>query len=170
MDLASLCTREVVGIDAQASLREAAALMCEEHVGALVVMTADEPTQVVGLVTDRDLAIDGLGRPGGPDSLKVGHLAKSPPLAIPGSAGVAEAVAAMEKAGVRRLLVVDPDGGVVGIVSADDLLFAVTGELETLSRALRGNIEREKSTRGVVRGAAPARPVFFPSFGTVAAG
>lgn len=41
MDLTSLCTREVVGINAQASLREAAALMCDEHVGALVVVTGE---------------------------------------------------------------------------------------------------------------------------------
>ena len=61
-NVASLCQREVVGIDAEASLRQAATLMSEEHVGALVVMTRDQPPQVVGLVTDRDLAIDGLGR------------------------------------------------------------------------------------------------------------
>jgi predicted transcriptional regulator len=40
MDLTNLCTREVVGIDAQASLRDAAALMCDEHVGSLVVLRA----------------------------------------------------------------------------------------------------------------------------------
>jgi CBS domain-containing protein len=40
--LTNLCTREVVGIDAQASLRDAAALMGDEHVGALVVVTGDE--------------------------------------------------------------------------------------------------------------------------------
>lgn len=168
MDLASLCPREVVGIDAEASLRQAAALMCEEHVGALVVMSGGDPPQVVGLVTDRDLAIEGLGRPGDPDDLKVGHLAKSPPLAVPGAAGVGEAIAAMEKAAVRRLLVVDPDGGVIGIVSSDDLLRAVAGELGMLARALGDNIEREKGTRGVVRAAAPARPVLFPAFGTLA--
>ena len=170
MNLASLCTREVVGIDAQSSLRQAAALMCEEHVGALVVMTGDDPPKVVGLVTDRDLALEGLGRAGDPGDLKVGHLAKSPPLAVPATADVAEAIEAMEKAGVRRLLVVDPDnGGVVGIVSSDDLLCAVAGELETLSRALRATIEREKSSRGVVGGPAASRPVLFPAYGAVAA-
>lgn len=166
-NVASLCQREVVGIDAEASLRQAATLMSEEHVGALVVMTRDQPPQVVGLVTDRDLALDGLGRAGNPADLKVGHLAKSPPLAIPGTASLGEAVKAMEQGGVRRLLVVDDDGGVIGIVSMDDLLAAVAEELEGLVRALRSNIEREQSRRKVA-GAAPAvRPV-FPSFGTAA--
>ena len=62
MDLTTICTREVVGIDAQSSLRDAAALMCSEHVGALVVVTCDEPPQVVGVVTDRDLTLEVLGR------------------------------------------------------------------------------------------------------------
>ena len=167
MELSTLCKREVVGIAAGASLRQAAGLMSEEHVGALVVMTGDEPPQVVGIVTDRDLALDGLGRGGNAADLQVGHLAKAPPLAMPASASVAEAAAAMEKAGVRRLLVVDPDGGVVGLVSTDDLLCAVSEELESLTRALRQNIEREKAQRKVVGTPAPVRAV-FPSFGTAA--
>lgn len=165
-NIASLCKREVVGIDAEATLRQAVTLMCEEHIGALVVMTADDPPRVVGVVTDRDLAIDALGRPGNPEDLRIGHLVKSAPLAIPGTASVHEAVKAMEQGAVRRLLVVDPDGGVVGIVSADDLLCAISEELEGLARALRSNIQKEKSERKVM--AAPAvRPV-FPSFGTAA--
>src|SRR5574340_1419724 len=99
MDLGTLCNREVVGIDAQATLRDAATLMCEEHVGALVVTTGDDPPKVVGLVTDRDLALDVLGRPGNPADLKIGHLAKSPPMAVPSTASVQEAVECMERGG-----------------------------------------------------------------------
>lgn len=166
-NITALCTREVVGIDAGASLRDAATLMCEEHVGALVVMTGTEPPKVVGIVTDRDLALEVLGRTGDPDDLKVGHLAKSPPLAVPSAASVREAVEAMAQAGVRRLLVVDDDGGVVGLVSADDLLCAVSEELEGLARALRSNIKHEKSQRKVMAVSRGARPV-FPIFGTAA--
>lgn len=166
MDLTSLCTREVVGIDAQSSLQEAAALMCDEHVGALVVVTGDDPPQVVGLVTDRDLALEVLGRGQG-DDIRIGHLAKSPPKAVRSSFTIREAIMAMEEGAVRRLLVVDDDGGVVGLVSSDDLLAALSNEFETLVRALRGGIEREKSERAVVSVPTRTRPV-FPSFGTVA--
>lgn len=166
-NIASLCNREVVGIDAGASLHDAATLMCEEHVGALVVMTDDEPPKVVGIVTDRDLALEALGRSGDASDLQVGHLAKSPPLAVPATASVREAVAAMEQGGVRRLLVVEEDGGVVGLVSADDLLCAVSAELESLSRALRTNISREKTQRKVISAPGGVRPI-FPAFGTAA--
>lgn len=164
MNITSLCNRPVVGIPAQASLRDAAALMCEEHVGALVVVTTDEPPQVVGIVTDRDLAIETLGGDK-VSGLCVGDLAKSPPLAVASSASLQEAVAAMEKGSVRRLLVVDEDGGVVGLVAAEDLMAAIAEELASLVRALRGGIEREKDVRKVMAKPAGVRPV-FPAFGT----
>jgi CBS domain-containing protein len=167
MNIASLCTRDVVGILADASLHEAAARMCEEHVGALVVVTGAEPPQVVGLLTDRDLALEGLGRTGTSDDLRAGHLAKSPPIAVLATASLQEAVAAMEKAGVRRLLVVEEDGGVIGIVAAEDLMAAISEELAGLVRALRSGIEREKGERQVLAGATTRRPI-FPGFGSLA--
>lgn len=167
MNISSLCQREVVGIAAEASLHEAATVMCEEHVGALVVVTGAEPPQVVGILTDRDLALEVLGRPGSAGDLRAGHLAKAPPVAVLGTASLQEAVAAMEKAGVRRLLVVDDDGGVIGIVAAEDLMAVISEELAGLVRALRSGIHREKGERKVMAGPSTRRPV-FPGFGTLA--
>jgi len=165
MNVSSLCKREVVGIAADASLQEAAALMCEEHVGSLVVLTGEQPPRVVGILTDRDLALDVIGRGDDGRDLKAGKLAKSPPVAVPASASLQEAAAAMGKAGVRRLLVVDEDGGVSGLVAAEDLLAAISEELASLARALHSGIGREKSERKVIAKPAPVRPV-FPVFGT----
>lgn len=167
MNISSLCRRDVIGIAAEATLHEAATVMCEEHVGALVVVTGAEPPQVVGILTDRDLALETLGRSGPTGDLRAGHLAKAPPVAVLASATLREAVAAMEKAGVRRLLVVEDDGGVVGIVAAEDLMAAISEELAGLVRALRSGIEREKGERKVMVGATAGRPV-FPGFGTMA--
>lgn len=167
MNLASLCTREVVAIPADASLRKAAALMCEEHVGSLVVVTSDEPAKVVGIVTDRDLALETLGREQPASALLVGNLVRGQPLAVSAEVGVREAAACMEKGGVRRLLVLDEDGGVIGIVSADDLIHAIADDLAALSKSLRSGIAREANERHVV--AASPRPVgMFPNFGTAA--
>ena len=167
MDLTSLCTREVVGIEAGSSLRDAAALMCDEHVGALVVTTGGEPPQVVGIVTDRDLTLEVLGRGETGADVRIGHLAKSPPMAVRANATIREAVTAMEQEGVRRLLVVDDDGGVVGLLSSDDLFEALSQEFESLVSALRKGIKREKAERSVISVPARTRPV-FPAFGTTA--
>jgi CBS-domain-containing membrane protein len=162
MDLTNLCTREVVGIDAQASLRDAAALMCDEHVGSLVVFTG-EPAKVVGIVTDRDLALEVLGRGEPRADLRIGHLAKT----VPSNATLREAVMTMEEGAVRRLLVVDDDGGVVGLISSDDLLEALSQEFVSLARALRKGISREKAERSVASGPARIR-IKYPAFGTTA--
>jgi CBS domain-containing protein len=166
MNVASLCDREVVGIPASASIHDAAALMCEEHVGSLVVVTGEEPSKVVGILTDRDLALDVLGRQALPDrSLCAGDLAKAPPVAVRSSASLQEAVTAMEQAGVRRLLVVDDDGGVVGVVAAEDLLAAISQELAGLVQAMRKGIRREQGERKVISVGQAPRPI-FPAFGT----
>ena len=70
----------------------------------------------------------------------------------------------MNQARVRRLLVVDDDGGVVGILAAEDLMAALSEELAGLVGALRGSIEREKRERKVAHLTAGVRPV-FPMFG-----
>jgi CBS domain-containing protein len=57
MDIASICQRRIVTIEADATLREAAILMRERHVGALVVTDSTDAPRVLGVVTDRDLAI-----------------------------------------------------------------------------------------------------------------
>ena len=167
MKIVDLCTREVIGIVAHSSVQDAALLMEKEHVGALVVVTNDDPCRVMGVVTDRDLALDVLGKGMDSGALRVAELVKAPPLAVSSSAALQDGVAAMEKGGVRRLLVVDDDGGVVGLVAAEDLMGAISAELATLSRALHSNIEREKSRRQP-----PARPagkrLVFPAFGTAA--
>lgn len=155
MDLTPLCTREVVGIDANASLRDAAALMCDEHVGALVVVTGDDPPQVVGLVTDRDLTLEVIGRGDTQADVRIGHLAKQPPIAVRSSATLREAVMSME------------EGGVVGLVSADDLLEALSQEFAALSRALRKGIVQEKSGRAVA--SVPVRTrIVYPAYGSAA--
>lgn len=164
MNVSSLCARKIVAIDADATLSDAAALMHEQHVGALVVTAAsgaDGRDEAVGIVTDRDLVIDAVARDLQPSQHRVRAIASRRLTGVPGTAGLAEAVAAMERGGVRRLLVTDADGAIVGLVSADDLLAALAGELGGLARALRGGIAREAAARP-----APApRPVFLP-FGT----
>ena len=88
-------------------------------------------------------------------------------MAVRANATIREAIMSMEQGGVRRLLVVDDDGGVIGLLSSDDLLEALSQEFESLARALRKGISREKTERSVV--SVPARTrIMYPAFGTTA--
>ena len=162
MSIASICQRKVITIDAGAPLRDAAALMRAQHVGALVVtVEAAGHEQAVGVITDRDLAIEILARDLEPADVKVGQLASRHLASVPDTAGIAEAVAMMREAGVRRLLVTEQEGRLAGFVSADDLLEALAGQLGGLAAALRNGIAREGAERPSIPPPRP-RPVFLP--------
>ena len=162
MSIAAICQPEVITINAGASLRDAANLMREHHVGALVVtVEAAGHERAVGVITDRDLAIEILARDLNPTDVKVGQLASRHLASVPGTAGIAEAVAVMREAGVRRLLVTGAEGQLAGFVSADDLLEALAGQLGVLANAFRTGIAREGVERPSIPPPRP-RPVFLP--------
>jgi len=164
MDLATLCRRPVVAIDREAPLREAARLMREHHVGALVV-TRDGPggAQIAGIVTDRDLAIELLARDADAGSVPVGRIAAEKVLTAPADAGIEEGIARMQAAGVRRLLVHGADGRLAGLVSFDDLFEACASMLSGLAAVLHKGIEREAARRAEAV-APPA--LHIPALGT----
>ena len=96
MSIAAICQPEVVTIDAGASPRDAANSMRAHYIGALVVtVEAAGQDQAVGVITDRDLAIEVLARDLHPTDVKVGQLASRHLASVPGTAGIAEAVAVM---------------------------------------------------------------------------
>src|SRR5512138_2269903 len=167
MNLASLCTRPVVTVPRSATLQEAAAQMREHHIGALVVTEPrSEGDQVCGVITDRDLAIDMLAR--GIDAAKapVSELLDGRLFGAAGDADVSEAIARMQEHGVRRLLIHDDAGELIGVVSFDDLLQACAEQLSGLVQVLGKEIERERQERQALT--APPRPAVLrvPASGT----
>lgn len=148
MDIATLCRRDVVAIDRAATLQDAARLMRERHVGALVVTTASpQGARVAGVVTDRDLAVDALARGLDGRTTTLADVACAGPVTVAAGADVSQAIATMRRDGVRRLLVVDDAQRLVGLVALDDVIEALAGDLGTLSHALRHGIEREATLR-----------------------
>ena len=166
MNLGSICKRHLVTVDGASTLQQAAQLMREHHVGALVVIEADDAGQrVSGVVTDRDLAIEVLSRGGDGAHVAVGRIASGRLVGAPEEATLDEAVATMQASGVRRLLVHDADGHLVGLVSFDDLLPACLAPLSGLAEVIRKGLEREVAERSAI--AAPSRPVLrVPAMGT----
>jgi CBS domain-containing protein len=168
MNIGSICKRHIATVDARQSLQQAAALMREHHVGALVVVETRDggaDPRVIGLVTDRDLAIEVLARGGDASQVLTGRLVQASPVSVSEDADVAEAVRAMQTHGVRRLLVHDERGMLVGLISFDDLLPACVLPLAGLADALRKGLEREVAERGAI--ATAARPALrVPAVGT----
>ncbi|HKB59082.1 MAG TPA: CBS domain-containing protein [Gallionellaceae bacterium] len=148
MAIGEICNREVVVVEADASVAEAASLMRQFHVGDLVVVReTDGRNEPIGIVTDRDLVLEVLAEELDPGALSVSEIMGAELVKVKEDTGVFEAIRFMREKGVRRMPVVDDSGALAGIVSLDDLLEVLSEELVELSRLTRAEHKREADTR-----------------------
>ena len=106
------------------TLRDAARLMSERHVGAAVVIDPDASGP--GILTERDV-LTSIGAGQSPDGeLVADHLTRDVVFAEPGWS-LEEAAAAMVRGGFRHLIVVER-GETVGILSVRDVVRCWTDE------------------------------------------
>ena len=82
-----------------------------------------------------------------PDKLTVADIMTRDIVTVHAEDDVFETIRMMHGKGVRRVVVVDPEGALVGIVSLDDLLELVAGGLAGLSGAISGARSREEEIR-----------------------
>ena len=110
-----LMTKNVVTIDADKTVVEAAVLMSENDIGDLVVMARNTP---IGIVTERDFVRRVLAA-GKPVGTKVSEVMTSPLKVIDPDAPIKEAARRMVNKKIRRLPVIK-DNKLVGILTAAD--------------------------------------------------
>ena len=116
MTLSEVCQRDILTLSAEALVQKAADLMRTQHVGTLALTDPEDPVRVVGMVTDRDLAVNLLARGRAPDEQSVGIYSSVNLVRVPGSATAHKAIQAMHHHGVRRVLVTEPDGRLMGLL------------------------------------------------------
>ena len=110
-----LMTKNVVTIDAEKTVVEAAVLMSEKDIGDLVVMEGNTP---VGIITERDIVRRVLAERK-PVSTKVSKVMTTPLKVIDPDAPIKEAARRMVNRKIRRLPVIK-DNKLVGILTAAD--------------------------------------------------
>lgn len=159
MKVREFCSRVVVVAEPSTDLREAARMMRDDHVGALVVIERQGArTRPVGIVTDRDIVVGVVAASGvRPESLTVRDVMCADLATISENDGVFEAVDAMRDRGARRLPVVADDGTLVGMLALDDLLRVIAMELAGLNEAVRSSTAREAHERRALENAEQAR-------------
>lgn len=145
----NFCSREVVSIERAASLREAALMMRNRHVGALVVVEPrGSALRPVGLITDRDIVVAVVAVPGArPEGIRVGDVLTREPVMVQDNDDVFAAVQTMRQHGVRRLPVVTAEGELYGVITTADIVKLIATELGGLASAMRKSGERETAER-----------------------
>lgn len=143
MNVDRIYSRNIVSAPRSSSLGEAAALMRQHHVGALLI-TDDSlnENQVLGFVTDRDLVLQGLAEGVGPEDAAVGDVMTPNIASIASNADIHKAMEMMREHGIRRLAVSDSQQ-LVGVLSMDDIVDALAVETGSLAGILRTERERE---------------------------
>ena len=123
MHAGEICNREVVVIDTGSSIVEAAQVMREYHVGDVVVVSEKYGKQSpIGILTDRDIALEIVARGTDPETVSVGDAMSFELVTVDENDNLMHVIEIMRDRGVRRVPVVDADQVLIGILSVDDVL------------------------------------------------
>lgn len=124
-------TRTPVTVEVGASLRDAAELMAERRVGFLVVV--DGAGHQVGVLTDRDLCTRAVAFDRDPDAATVAGAMTSPVRTGRADSTLGAQFHGLERAGVRRLPLMDGDGAIHSSLVLDDALLWISERLSDLA-------------------------------------
>jgi CBS domain-containing protein len=118
MWIRDIMTRNVECVWPDDTLQEAALKMKELDVGPLPVCDND---RVVGMLTDRDITVRAVAEGRDPRSTRVRDVMTRNVVSCSEDDAVEEAARLMQERQIRRLLVLDHDKRLIGIVSLGDL-------------------------------------------------
>jgi CBS domain-containing protein len=125
-DVREVMTATPETLEVEDTLRDAAMLMDRADIGSVIVT---DGTKIVGIVTDRDIALRGVGAGLDPSTSAVRLAMTAAPVTVQPTASVQEAIDVMRAHDVRRVPVVE-SGRPIGVVSLADL--AMTPQARSL--------------------------------------
>lgn len=147
MRVGEVCNRDVVIIDRNDPISDAAKLMRQYHVGDVVVAEKRNGRPFpVGILTDRDLVVEVLANEVPPDTLLVGDVMSFDLITAREEESLLDALKRMRDKGVRRLPVVLADGALAGILTMDTVLDLIAEQMADLV-VLVGREQRRESDR-----------------------
>jgi CBS domain-containing protein len=111
-------TSNPCSIDATKPVAYAAKMMRDEDVGVAPIV---EGEKLVGVLTDRDIAIRVVAEGRDPQSTRVTEVASKEVVTVDPQQDLDEALRLMAKHQVRRLPVVEEDGRLVGVLAQADV-------------------------------------------------
>ena len=135
MKVEQLMTREVKVCTEADTLNRAAQLMWDSDCGCIPVISANGDGRLIGVVTDRDIAIAAYTQGKQLWAIPVGTAMAHEVIACHANDGVSQAEALMRDNRVRRLPVIDQNERLVGILSLNDIALEAQREAATGKRA-----------------------------------
>jgi CBS domain-containing protein len=146
MQLNSFCILDVACCSPRTTALEAAHLMRRKHTGDLVVIDDDDQKpSPLGIITDRDIVVEVLGKGLDPAVTTVGSVIRTPVVIAEEGEDSSQVLERMRTHGVRRIPVVGVGGKLVGIVTVDDMLKRLASDAALLTQIV--STEQSHETR-----------------------
>lgn len=108
----------VLTVESTATVREAAVLMSKKAYGCVLVVEGD---RAIGIITERDIVRQITAEGVDPSKVRAADIMSTPLVTIPVNSTVMEAAERMSAYGIRRIVVVNEDGALAGLLTAGDL-------------------------------------------------
>lgn len=129
MKCKDIMTKSIKNCDYNCSVKEAAQIMKKFDTG--VVPVVDAMNKPLGVLTDRDIAISAVAESSNPESEKVLNLMTKHIISVHESDPIDVAAKKMKDNKVRRVLVVDDEDRLKGIISLADFALQTKDEHES---------------------------------------
>jgi CBS domain-containing protein len=149
MLIGEVCNRKVVCAARDATVRAAANLMRQHHIGDVVVVDRADPDRMpMAIVTDRDIAVEVVARGLDPETTTLADIVSWGQLVtVQETDTYAHTLDLMHNNGIRRMPVINAAGVLVGIISIDDMLPRLAHELSEVADLAERGRQREMTTR-----------------------
>jgi len=137
--------REVVTVDINdnPSILDVAKLMAKHRIGSVVVVEDSNNNKPIGIITERDIIKKVSAQNKVADQVAVRHIMSSPLIAVKSIDSIDTAAEAMAKNKVKRLVVLEQDGTMVGVLSVSDIA-------KKLARIMTNDYGRYRSLRNML--------------------
>jgi CBS domain-containing protein len=131
-----------VDIDDNPSVLDVARLMAKQRIGSVVVVEGknNNNNKPIGIITERDIIRKVSAQNKVADQIAVRHIMSSPLVVVKSIDSIDTAAEAMAKNKVKRLVVLEQDGAMIGILSVSDIA-------KKLAKIMTDDYDRYRSFR-----------------------
>ena len=148
MSIGEICTRDVIVANRKDSVLDVAKLMRKYHVGDVVIIDQHmDQNFPVGIITDRDIVLELVAREVDIGSVMAEDVMSTDLLIAEENEQLTGLVQQMQSKGVRRVPVINAKGGLIGIISEDDIVEIIGEQLSNLASLVNRGGHREYATR-----------------------
>lgn len=117
-----IMSRNPTSVTPDTSLVDAARLMKDENIGVIPVVDSLDSRRLIGVVTDRDIAVRAVAEGRDGSTTSVGHIMTADVRTSGPDDSVNDVMALMGREQIRRVPIVDERGALVGIIAQADIV------------------------------------------------